>query len=110
MTPEEKDRIAQEKYGKPYAELDTSQKRGVGGVYSGTMTGAPKDENDSYALADPGDEPAAGLAQTGDDKDFVVGDDVDAADVDDEVGVLGGSDVGVDSITEKEAPGDSVVA
>ncbi|PNW82045.1 hypothetical protein CHLRE_06g271500v5 [Chlamydomonas reinhardtii] len=35
MSKEEKDKIAQEYFGKPYDELDTNQQKSVGGHFGG---------------------------------------------------------------------------
>ncbi|KXZ52043.1 hypothetical protein GPECTOR_10g1066 [Gonium pectorale] len=39
MSQEDKERIAQEKYGMSYEELDTNQKKAVGGSYGGPKGG-----------------------------------------------------------------------
>ncbi|PNH08854.1 hypothetical protein TSOC_004554 [Tetrabaena socialis] len=39
MSQEDKERIAQEKYGKTYEELDTNEKKAVGGSYGGPKGG-----------------------------------------------------------------------
>jgi hypothetical protein len=35
MDPQEKEKIAQEKFGKPYAELSTNEQKAVGGTHGG---------------------------------------------------------------------------
>ncbi|GFH23595.1 hypothetical protein HaLaN_21228, partial [Haematococcus lacustris] len=41
MDPELKEKIAQEKYGKPFAELTTNEQKGVGGSLTGGMMADP---------------------------------------------------------------------
>ncbi|GFH23576.1 uncharacterized protein HaLaN_21205, partial [Haematococcus lacustris] len=39
MSAEEKEQIAQERYGKSFAELSTNEQKGVGGVHGGHVGG-----------------------------------------------------------------------
>jgi len=39
MDMQEKDQIAQERYGKPFAELSTNEQKAVGGVHGGHRGG-----------------------------------------------------------------------
>jgi len=57
MSQEEKDQLAQEHYGKKFDELDTSQKRAVGGFHGGSKTSGGDDAGGG------GDE--GGAAQSG---------------------------------------------